>query len=445
MIPAILRTHAGLIPVFAVLALLAGAVAWRFAPRRGLDRRLAVLLALCLAGELTLTLSPTGHNLTSSHICTYSTELWRAFGNRQGLLNLALYAPLAFFTALLLDRPLIALAGCWLLSAGTETAQALLPIGRTCDSQDFVGNATGALVGILLAIGWRWRRRRALALPNRRELLWSGLPLAVGAVVVFAVQSSAVSPRWVTGKVTSVVSSEKRALAVKDAALVYGPGAEVVSVQEEAATDSTPDLLVVNTRTAQLSIEWPSGQLNQGTDYATAAPSPSPSPGSGTGSSTGSGSAARADAQARAVADAFARQWYAPELAGTTVRVYQADPAKQRRTVEYRRYRGDGLLEPFRLDVQVDPTGRIEQFTSRNVPDPQLVPATVSRQVAVATVGAAHPGAVLKVQMVAALVGTQWRPCWSVTLANSSDPGSQGTSYQVDAVTDALVYPSPAP
>ncbi|MFF7632389.1 VanZ family protein [Kitasatospora sp. NPDC008050] len=439
MLPAILRTHAGLIPVFAVLALLAGAVAWRFAPRRGLDRRLAVLLALCLAGELTLTLSPTGHNLTSSHICTYSTELWRAFGNRQGLLNLALYAPLALFAALLLDRPLIALAGCWLLSAGTETAQALLPIGRTCDSQDFVGNATGALVGVLLAAGWRWRRRRALVLPSRRELLWSGLPLAIGAVVVFAVQSSAVSPRWVTGKVTSVVSSEKRALAAKDAALVYGPDAEVVSVQEEDATDSAPDLLVVNTRTAQLSIEWPSGQLNKGTDFATSAPTPSP------GSGPGPGPGSDPQGQARAVADAFAKQWYAPELTGTTVRVYQADPAKARRTVEYRRYRADGLLEPFRLDVQVDPGGRIAQFTSRNVPDPQLVPATVSRQVAVATVGAAHPGAVLKVQMVAALVGTQWRPCWSVTLANGSDPSAQGTSYQVDAVTDVLVYPSPAP
>jgi hypothetical protein len=433
MTPAILRANAGLIPVFAVLGLIAVAAAWWLAPRRGLDRRLAVLFALCLAGELSSTLYPTAHSSTASHICSYSKDLLSAFGSHQGLLNVALYVPLALCAVLLLDRPLIALTGCWLLSAGTETAQALLPLGRACDSQDFVTNATGALLGVALVLGWRWARRRAFVPPPRGELLRSGALLGVGGLVVLAVQSAAVSPRWEVGGLTSVESSEKRALAAKDAELVYGPGTQVVAVQEEAAVGSVPDLLIVNTRTAQLSIEWPSGQLNRGTDFS--------SPSSSSSSVDGGGS----DGQARTVADAFAKQWYASELAGTTVRVYQADPTKTRRTVEYRRYRADGLLEPMRLDIQVDPGGKIAQFSSRNVADPQLVPATVSRQVAVATVGAAHPGAVLNAGLVAALVGTEWRPCWSVTLANASDPKSPGTSYQVDAVTDALVEPSPAP
>ncbi|MCX4747321.1 VanZ family protein [Kitasatospora sp. NBC_01287] len=428
MIRAILRANTGLLPAFLIVAIALGAAAWLLAPRWRLARWVAVLFSVSLAGEVTATLYPTGHGSPASDVCSYSKDFLGAFADQQGLLNVVMYVPLAFLGVLLVNRPLIMLTGCWLLSATTETAQALLPeIGRACDSQDFVTNATGALLGVALAVAWR-SLRGTFVMPTGREVFRSGMPLAAGMIILLVVQSVAVSPQWAGGGLTKVESSDKRTLAIKDAGLVFGPGTEVVNVQDEAALGQTPEVLIATTRTQQLSIEWPSGQLYSGTV-------------NGLGLPADGGS----DAEARNAADAFAHQWFSQDIVAATVRVYKVDPAKGRRTVEYRRFRPDGLLEPMRLDIEVDPGGQIAMFSSRSVADPQLAPVTVSREAAVATVTTAHPGGVQNAFLLAAQVGGEWRPCWAVTVAVSTDTDAKGVSYEVDAATGVMVQSSAQP
>ncbi|GAA2153002.1 hypothetical protein GCM10009760_50320 [Kitasatospora kazusensis] len=423
MIRAILRAHSGLIPAGLLAALLLGSAAWWLASRRGHARLSAVLFGVSLAAELTATFYPVAPGSATSPVCSYSKDVLGAFADQQGLMNLALYLPTALFGTLLAGRSLLVLAGCWLLSATTETAQALLPeIGRACDSQDVVTNAAGALLGVGLATAWRGLRG-SLAAPSPREVFWSSMPLSAGAVALFFVQLSTVSPQWADGGLTTLGASQKRALAVKDAHLVFGPEAEIVNVQDEAALGQTPELLIVTTRTGQLDIEWPSGQL-----YGSGATAPGLPPAGGS------------DAEARTAADSFARQWYAQSLAAsTTEQVRKVDPTKGRRTVEYRRYRSDGLLEPLRLDIEVDPGGRIAAFRSRTVPDPPLAPVTVPRETAVTTATHAHPGTPRSTFLLAAQVGRDWRPCWAVTITPPNAPTTPPVSYEVDAATGALL------
>jgi energy-converting hydrogenase Eha subunit C len=65
--------------------------------------------------------------------------------------NVALFVPLGFFATLLLQRPLVAVAGLALLSVAIEVAQALGG-AQDCSSVDLVSNAIGALVGVFVAV-----------------------------------------------------------------------------------------------------------------------------------------------------------------------------------------------------------------------------------------------------------------------------------------------------
>ncbi|WP_269858034.1 VanZ family protein [Streptomyces sp. RPT161] len=422
MIRAILKANVGLIPVFLILAVILGSLAWWAARRRTLPVWPTVLFAVSLAGEFTATLYPTGRHAGSSHVCSYSKDIAAAFADQQGLMNVAMYIPVALFAVLAFLHPLYVVAACWLLSATTETVQALIPhIGRACDSQDFVTNSTGAVIGV--AIGCAWQvLQRSLSVPTKREAVWSVIPLAGGAIALALVHHAAINPMWADSTLTVAHSTDQRALAAQDAKLLFGPSAKVVNIQDQSALRETPELVIVTTDTGQFSIEWPSGQLHDGTNGISALP-------------TAGGS----DAEAQAAADAFARKWFPRSLPDTTVRVYKVDPKNARRIVEYRRYRkADGLLEPMRLDIEVDPGGHIAQYNSRNVPDPELPTARITREQAIATVTSAHPGKVQTAFLLAYQLDGKWQPCWAVTLP-SSNPHAPGISYLVDAVTGAPI------
>ncbi|MEU6174991.1 VanZ family protein [Streptantibioticus parmotrematis] len=422
MLRAILGANPDLVPAFLVLAVLFGIAAWRLS--RGRTPTWAtILFGISLAAELTATLFPTGKHAAASHVCYYSYDFAAAFGDQQGLMNVAMYVPLGLFGVLALRKPLAVVAGCLLLSATTETLQALIPhIGRACDSQDFVTNSVGAIVGVGAAYLWISARQRFL-IPTRREAVWAVAPLAVGAVALAIVQRGVIQPQWEDTPLTDSHSSAQEALANRDAVALLGTHTKVVRVQDQAALAQVPELLLVTTETGSFSIEWPSGQLNQGTLGFQPLPS--------TGGS---------DGEARATADAFARRWFPRDAAGATSKVFKIDPTKARRIVEYRRYRpSDGMLEPMRLDIEVDPGGHVVQFTSRNVPDPAVPAAKVSRPQALAVAAKRNPGPVQAAFLLAQQEDGQWRPCWAVTVGTA---GSPGTPVVIDAVSGRVLPPS---
>ena len=78
--------------------------------------------------------------------------------------NVVLFVPPVLLAALLLRRPLVALLGGVVASALVEAFQALVPaLGRSCDTNDWLSNSIGALVGAgiaVVALGLAARRAR---------------------------------------------------------------------------------------------------------------------------------------------------------------------------------------------------------------------------------------------------------------------------------------------
>ncbi|MFF4339047.1 VanZ family protein [Kitasatospora sp. NPDC001540] len=307
MIEAILNGSPGLVPAFAVLALLLGLAAHRLARRYGWPQVFTVLFGVALAAELTATFYPTGQGGSTRPVCAVSSDLAFVFDTEQGRMNILMFVPIGLFAVLAFGRPLAVAVGAAGLSALTETGQGLLPgVGRACDSSDFAANAVGGLAGVLLGCAVRLALRRRIR-PGLREWKLSGTLAAGVAVPVLLLQAFVFSPTAPGGVVEA--TAEQRELARRDAELLLGPGVEVVKVQREVG-DGYPDQLAVMTRTGgSFNVEWPSGRLRY-VFGSTGVPGPGGWP-----------PVTISEQDARAVADRFARQWLVGRGADTEPRL----------------------------------------------------------------------------------------------------------------------------
>lgn len=114
-------------------------------------RRVAAWLAgLTFLPVLVLTLLPVQRELYA--VCVVQFSLPTSLRVGDVLANVVLLVPAAWFAALATRRPvLVAVLGS-LTSAGIETVQALVPaIGRSCDTNDWLGNTTGVVGAVLVA------------------------------------------------------------------------------------------------------------------------------------------------------------------------------------------------------------------------------------------------------------------------------------------------------
>lgn len=84
---------------------------------------------------------------------------WDAIAWRPVIDNVALFVPLgAFAAAAWPRRPLVLVwLGCVAMSVAVETLQYLIPMGRVANAADVIANATGALIGLLVALVTRSR------------------------------------------------------------------------------------------------------------------------------------------------------------------------------------------------------------------------------------------------------------------------------------------------
>jgi hypothetical protein len=85
---------------------------------------------------------------------------WNSIAWRPVIDNVALFVPVgALATSVWWRRsPVLVWLGCVVFSLGIETFQYLVPTGRVANGADVVANATGALLGIVLAMSLGVRR-----------------------------------------------------------------------------------------------------------------------------------------------------------------------------------------------------------------------------------------------------------------------------------------------
>jgi predicted enzyme related to lactoylglutathione lyase/VanZ family protein len=136
------------------------------------EQMLWVLAGVSLLVVLALTLVPSGGSAADAVECAVQVAA-PTFGRIELMANIALFFPLTFFATLASRRPLLVLAAGAGLSGVVEAIQAVAPvIGRACDTNDWVMNTIGTVVGV--AIAWvvlaardRLARRSAPRLPRR--------------------------------------------------------------------------------------------------------------------------------------------------------------------------------------------------------------------------------------------------------------------------------------
>jgi hypothetical protein len=349
--------------------------------------------------------------------------MWSDAASEQGLMNVALYVPLAFFGVLAFSRPLTNLAACVVLSGATEITQTLAGTGRACDAADFVDNSLGALIGtagavlLLLLTGWR----RAAA--SRRDALGGVGVLLLGLAAVVAVAHFSIHVVRPARPGFSRAEDAPVQVAQPIATKLFGPRAHVLHTSLSSPTpDSPQQVLSVDTDQGTFQTQWPNGRLvaaksaDQMDDH---------------GSLT--------ENQLVDSGAAFAAQWFPQVVADSTRTVTPVGRTGEARLLSYRRY-ADGVLMPLRLDITVSSSGRLLAASSRLVEDPRLPHATVAMDAARSAAGAAHPGSRTDVAfLLAKQVGGQWRPCWAVNLIDPGKASATGSVAYVDAVTGEVL------
>lgn len=169
MISTFLAEHAPFVRVgFWIAVALALLIGWAL-HRRGARTALYVLAALGLLAVLVLTMSPEGFR-SGGVSCTVQFSV--PFQGIETLANIALLMPTTLFLGLALQRPVIALIAASGLSVLLELVQAVTPaLGRACDTNDWMMNTIGAVIGALGAaviLGINRRRDRRSGRGARR-------------------------------------------------------------------------------------------------------------------------------------------------------------------------------------------------------------------------------------------------------------------------------------
>jgi VanZ family protein len=169
MITDFLLDHSTLVPVgLLVIAFVCVGVGYLMLRSRRYGRRITWgLLVLSVLPVFALTLVPSLGSGGHYAVCTLQFSV-PTLTRVELLANVALFAPPVFFATLATRRPLLMLATGSGLSAAIEALQALVPaIGRACDTNDWMMNTIGSVIGVLLACG-------TIALANRMAVTKAG-------------------------------------------------------------------------------------------------------------------------------------------------------------------------------------------------------------------------------------------------------------------------------
>ncbi|MGK5450196.1 VanZ family protein [Streptomyces radiopugnans] len=366
MIRAITQSNPWLIPTFLLLGLVLGAALFLLARHRSLPRAHAVLFGLALAAEATATLYPMHPGADASGVCTLNRDLFTPLTGQQGVMNIVMFIPVAFFAATTFRRYALPLAGSILLSGATELLQAVTPhVGRSCASEDLVANTLGAIAGAGLAALLGSRRgpktaAKAEPVLTKADLTRSAIVLALGGTVLALIGSQAVTPVFAEVSELTQASTAQHRAAEKAVHDIFGDTRTISSVQYMEAPDADAGELIVTLDEGFLQILWPSQDHISGATDTTAFP--------GVPHHT-----VDSDEDAVRQATAFVRTRFPWALKDSETMVYPTVAGAPARTVSWRQ-RIDGVLMPMRMDVVVEPTGRISAFTARDQKPPANLP-----------------------------------------------------------------------
>ncbi|MFE5946457.1 VanZ family protein [Streptomyces sp. NPDC056480] len=442
MIQAVFQHHLVFLATAIAVTLAAGALTCVLAARR-VDRPRAVVHGLWASSVMgPVMLTTWGGSGVLTRQCTINPDVIEAFATTQGRLNVALFAPFGLFAALATRRPLFGAALGVLFTALVETAQATVPlISRLCDTDDLATNTVGVLAGA--GIGAVVRRGAAdgapLPEPAVRRTAVAG---AVASLLVAAAWVTAIEPvRAVLPTADPDASPEQIQALEAELRKAFGEGYAVDTASFLDNVDG-PDTVSAPLSGGFAELTWPDRETL--TVHFTPAVE-------GRRTSAyqipGTGPHVRTADQAQQAATRFARGYAPWALQDSTVRVWSPDTGARSSgwVVAWRRRQG-GVLMPMRLEIRMEPSGRLTDLVARNVDDPQVPPVTVTEDMAWRRFESQHkiaPGQGKREEpvLLAERRGDEWRVHWRLGTADAETL----LSATVDAATGEVTNPKAVP
>ncbi|MFE3072000.1 VanZ family protein [Streptomyces sp. NPDC059247] len=418
---------------FAIAATLAaGAFVYRRASRH-LDRSRAVfygLWASSAAGPVLLT-AWSGSGVVT-HLCAVNPSLTQSFATTQGQLNIVLFVPFGLFAVLATRRPLLSVGLGAVLSAMIETAQATVPfVTRLCDTDDLVSNTAGVLIGA--SAGALACRASFGGEPLGRAATRRAVGAGAAAVVLVSLTwATVIDPVRAVVPTDSPDASAQQTQALNTALTKALGGAYAVDAAKLHRNIEGPSTVNTPLPGGFAELTWPDRER------LTVHFTPT-SQGEGTHAYLipGASGPVRTAEEAQRVATRYARGYAPWALRDSRVRVWPVDARAEDLgwVVEWRRWRGK-LLMPMRLDILIEPSGRMTDLIARHVDDPALPETKVGESEAWEKFTAHHrvePGRIVRERPVYLVErqGDDWRVHWRLAARD----GGLLLSATVDATT----------
>ncbi|MEV4682963.1 VanZ family protein [Streptomyces kurssanovii] len=442
MIEAVFQDHLTFLALAVAATLATGVVVCLIAARR-VDRVRAVLYGLWASSTIgPIILTTWGGSGTRTLACTVDPAVTEAFTTTQGQLNILLFTPFGLFAALATRRPVFSAGLGILFTASVETAQAAMPyVARLCDTDDLATNAAGVLIGVIVG-----------TLTCR--IAPGGTPLAP-----FVVRRAVIA-----GTATSLIIVAVWATAIEPVRAVLPTEVPIASVQQVQALDTAleaafDDAYVVKEANFHHNVEGPDtintplpGGFAELTwpdrEKLTIHFTPT-NHGEGTHAYRipGTSKPVRTAEEAQEVATLFAQRRMPWALRDSNVRTWPIDANDDSLgwVVEWRRWQGK-LLMPMRLDIVIEPSGRLTGLIARDVDDPKLPRIEINKDEAWQAFESHHkikPGQAERAEPVYLVEreGDEWRVHWRLAARQ------ENTLFAaiVDATTGKVLKPSAVP
>ncbi|WP_405987318.1 VanZ family protein [Streptomyces sp. NBC_00872] len=313
--------------------------------------------------------------------CVVNKDVMEPFRTIQGRLNAGMFVPFGLFGVMATRRPAVTLGLGLLLSAGIETMQGTVSlVGRLCDTSDLVANSAGVVVGVLIgaALNGLGKDQQPLSGRSTRGAM---VAVGLGAVVLGGAWGLFVSPRVVERTVSDIGASQAQEEAIASAVRhTFGNEYAVGSVQFTPGEDGQAGTIMASlARTGSggdgvAELKWPGkeefnvnlipSRVEEGHGYSV------------------DGIPARADKKedAERMATKYAERHASWGLDNSEITVEPVDQDQDSGwMVSWRRWNGKVLL-PMRLDVLIEPSGKLTDLMTRNIPDPELPPVKRSEK-----------------------------------------------------------------
>ncbi|QGZ52572.1 VanZ family protein [Streptomyces sp. QHH-9511] len=369
MIEAVFQDHLTFLAFAITATLVAGIVAYLMAARR-IDRAHAGFYGLWASSTIgPIALTTWGGSGILSFRCTINPSVTEVFTTTQGQLNILLFVPFGLFAVLATRRPLFGIAVGVLFTSTVEAAQATLPfVTRLCDTGDLVTNTVGiflgASTGVIICHKFRYGTPLTPVMVRRTAIVGIATSLLIAStwITVIDPERAVVPAETPTASAHQV---QELNLALSGA---FGATYEVEEANFHNNIDG-PSTLNAPLPGGFVELTWPDKEK------LTVHFTPT-SQGEGTYAYwiPGVSRPVRTADDAEQVATLFAKRQTPWGLRDSKVKVWPIDEKQDLGwVVEYRRWRGK-LLMPMRLDILIEPSGRMTDLIARRVDDPKSLP-----------------------------------------------------------------------